>query len=248
MPDIKRKVWLAYSIFVVLGFITVIIVILSFYSGDEKDLLFAGAVSGIYATLMIMLFILSKKIISYKKRKKEAMVKQVNHDLQTGLPNRNYFIEYAEKLLTKAMVPFSLFFLELDNFKYISDTIDRFEQDMLLIEIAGRLKEFEKTDLKVFRISNNEFCMLSYNDTISKRTPENIAGLNIGTAQQIINRVTEPYKINGIELNIIAHIGISRYPEHGYTPEELIQAAGFAIKEAKRTQTAASLFTGKMEI
>ena len=170
--------------------------------------------------------------ISEKKRSQETIWRQAHFDQLTHLPNRHYF----NKLLIQEMataarenLPLSLFFLDIDHFKEINDTLGHSIGDQVLSVIAERIRKTVRESDVIARFAGDEFVILIRHT----RTPEALNKI----AQQLLEQLSLPLELSHIStrIQISASIGISHFPKDAATSERLIQFADQAMYEAKNT-------------
>lgn len=153
---------------------------------------------------------------------------QARHDALTGLVNRRYFEEQV-MLLTETSQrdndKFAVFFLDLDKFKQINDTLGHDAGDRLLKIVAERLKSSTRRTDIVSRLGGDEFILVLNNIQDTKT-----AALN---AERIISTLLQPITIKGHDLYITTSIGISFFPEDGTNADTLIKIADQALYRAK---------------
>ncbi|AST05620.1 diguanylate cyclase [Anoxybacillus flavithermus] len=157
-------------------------------------------------------------------KSREQLRKQALFDELTNLPNRRYFIDTLRQRLEIAKQKnetVALFFLDLDNFKNINDSLGHAAGDLLLQSVAKRLTHLH--DHFVARLGGDEFAMI-ISDVPSFEQ----------VAQQIIHTLGEPFFIRQKELFITTSLGMSLYPTHGEDEMTLIQHADMAMYEAKK--------------
>ncbi|XWN53571.1 EAL domain-containing protein [Anoxybacillus flavithermus] len=157
-------------------------------------------------------------------KSQEQLRKQALFDELTNLPNRRYFIDTLRQRLEIAKQKnetVGLFFLDLDNFKNINDSLGHAAGDVLLQSVAKRLTHLH--DHFVARLGGDEFAMI-VSDVPSFEQ----------VAQQMIDILGEPFFIRQKELFITTSLGISIYPTHGEDEMTLIQHADMAMYEAKK--------------
>ncbi|MDQ2087483.1 EAL domain-containing protein [Herbivorax sp. ANBcel31] len=148
------------------------------------------------------------------------------YDLLTGLPNRvsmqdtlaDYFNDESKN---KA---FALLFFDLDRFKQVNDSLGHVVGDRLLQEIAERLTKLQAENIKVFRVSGDEFVVIARK--ITKKSVE-------GIAQKILKLINQPVCFDHHELHITSSIGIAMYPQHGDNVETLMKLADASMYVAK---------------
>jgi diguanylate cyclase (GGDEF)-like protein len=116
-------------------------------------------------------------------------------------------------------------FLDLDRFKIINDSLGHPIGDALMIAVAQRLRSGLRAADVVARMGGDEFTFL-LESVDDESTATRIA-------QKIIDLMQSPFVICGQELHVTASIGVSLYPEHGETPEQLLKHADVALHQAK---------------
>ncbi|MCK8515609.1 diguanylate cyclase [Methylonatrum kenyense] len=150
------------------------------------------------------------------------------HDHLTGLANRAYLLEQMQKALNMAQRDnhqVGLLFLDLDHFKAINDAHGHDSGDLVLQEIAARLKTVVRDSDTVARHGGDEFVIL-----LSK--VDGIRGAT-AVAEKTLQALTLPIEANGRSFRLGVSIGISLYPDHGCTPDALQRAADDAMYAAK---------------
>jgi diguanylate cyclase (GGDEF)-like protein/PAS domain S-box-containing protein len=167
--------------------------------------------------------------ITERRRAEAAIVRLARHDVLTGLPNRAQFnekLEEAGKRLKRGGAAITVMMVDLDRFKTVNDTLGHAAGDALLIEVGRRLKStLRETDL-LARLGGDEFAI------IQEGGPSQHEGA-IALALRIISAISEPFDLNGFEVNIGTSIGIAMAPEHGSEPEGLLKSADLALYAAK---------------
>jgi diguanylate cyclase (GGDEF)-like protein/PAS domain S-box-containing protein len=151
-----------------------------------------------------------------------------HHDDLTGLPNRRYFQELLGQTLDASQESNSMLavlLLDLDRFKMINDTLGHIKGDLLLIEVANRLKECVGNKGTVFRMGGDEFTILL--PEICQ--PETA----IQVAKDIIEICEIPFVIHDYEFDVTASIGLSFYPSDGQDISNLLIHADTAMFRAK---------------
>jgi diguanylate cyclase (GGDEF)-like protein/PAS domain S-box-containing protein len=166
--------------------------------------------------------------ITERKRAEERIQYLATHDGLTGLPNRILFSQLLNHALQSArryQRVFALFFIDLDRFKMINDTLGHDAGDQLLKEISTRFKQSLRAVDTVARLGGDEFVVLI----------EEINDLNYVTtvAQKILSATIKPLLIMGEECRVTASIGISLYPKDGEDEQSLMKNADNAMYFAK---------------
>ena len=166
--------------------------------------------------------------ISSRKGAEERIQYLATHDGLTGLPNRVMFtqllglsIETARRYDRKLAV----LFIDLDRFKVINDTLGHEAGDVLLREIAARLRECLRASDVVARLGGDEFVVLlqEIND------PAQAAAV----ARNILNVVMKPVVILGQECRVTASVGICLHPDDGQDDQSIMKNADMAMYLAK---------------
>ncbi|WP_161493872.1 EAL domain-containing protein [Virgibacillus necropolis] len=150
------------------------------------------------------------------------------YDELTDLPNRNFFMKVLKEALTeakKANEMLAVYFIDLDYFKEINDTLGYEFGDKLLKVCGEKLKSFLQTDTFIARTSGDEFLILQ------KHTKNKHDAIKL--AEEVISEFEKPVKIDGYELFISISIGISVFPQNGLTEHDLIKHADSAMYVTK---------------
>ena len=150
------------------------------------------------------------------------------HDHLTGLPNRVLFNEELQRALARAerhARPVALFFMDVDRFKNINDTLGHQFGDRVLQEAAKRLITCVREGDIVARLGGDEFVLLV----------EEIGDAAVLTeiARKLLAALSELGKIDGQELNVTLSIGICIYPADGRDSKTLLAGADIAMYRAK---------------
>ncbi len=156
---------------------------------------------------------------------------QAKHDYLTLLPNRAFLTETIKKEIARAARTnsmFALFFIDLDRFKLINDSLSHEVGDELLKIISNRLKKITRTEDTIGRLGGDEFILIAV--TPSLHSSEDTAQI----ASKILNTISsENVKIAKKSLLMTASVGVSAYPGDGQTAEALLCAADLAMYRAK---------------
>ncbi|PNU18703.1 GGDEF domain-containing protein [Geothermobacter hydrogeniphilus] len=166
--------------------------------------------------------------ITERKRAQDQLYHLAHHDALTGLPNRTNFIERLQQELAMAKRigrEVAVLFLDLDRFKMINDTLGHDSGDALLVEVAARLKKLLRETDAVGRLGGDEFAIVLGNLNCSADAER--------VAEKILKILAEPLQVNEHELFITTSIGVSHFPAHHNSPEELVKKADIAMYSAK---------------
>ncbi len=188
--------------------------------------------------IFLVVYYLFNVIDKFEKRKSKELLHQAMHDNLTGLPNRMYLQRHIDSWIYKGAPPFSVGFIDLDNFKNINDSMGHHYGDLILIEVAKRLDASMPKGTMVVRHGGDEFIMLCHEYDIDKLS------LN---ARLLIEAISQPYEVEGMEFTVGVSIGISRYPLDGTKLFELLSAADIAMYHAKRSKNSFAFFTSELK-
>jgi len=147
------------------------------------------------------------------------------HDNLTGLPNRAYFDNKIDMLLRVSNNTFAVYFIDLDRFKTINDTLGHHIGDGMLQSVAKSLSSCLEDGSVLARIGGDEFVVI-------KQNPQNDTEITI-LANKILNAIRKPILVDDYHLNTTASIGISVYPKDGIDKESIIKHADSAMYYAK---------------
>lgn len=154
------------------------------------------------------------------------------YDELTDLPNRNFFVKILQEAISgakEANEMLAVYFIDLDYFREVNDTLGYSFGDKLLQACGEKLKSFLQMDTFIAHMGGDEFLILQ------KHT--NCKDDAIKLAKALISEFERPIKIEGYELFISISIGISIFPENGLTANDLIKhadSAMYVIKERHR--------------
>jgi len=181
------------------------------------------------------LLLSSSSDISELKAVEDQLFRSAYYDELTELPTRRVIEHRANSLLRgEAQASFALAFLDIDNFKYINDYYGHGAGDTLLIEVAKRLGLDLRDSDMLSRISGDEFLLLLNPIQSAQEVAEYI--------HFTLHRLKAPFFIDGSEIFASTSIGVSLYPEHGRSYEQLRQNADIAMYRVKSDGKGAALF------
>lgn len=166
--------------------------------------------------------------ITPEKRAEERIQYLATHDSLTGLPNRVLFTQMLEMTINSAQRYdhcFAVFFIDLDRFKIINDTLGHDCGDTLLEVTAKRLVQCCRSSDIVARLGGDEFVILV--QEIEDREQAAAA------ARKILSQVIQPMTIRERECRVTASIGISMFPVDARDKQTLIRHADSAMYRAK---------------
>jgi diguanylate cyclase (GGDEF)-like protein len=166
--------------------------------------------------------------ISERKRAEEQVRHLAFHDALTGLPNRLLFTDRATVALNRARRrrrKLAAFFLDLDRFKVINDSLGHSVGDELLRGVAERLQTCIRKEDTVARLGGDEFILL----VTGISSLEDAATL----AQKIVEAIRAPFRVGDRELFVTTSVGVSVYPSDGEDADSLVRNADAAMYRAK---------------
>jgi len=181
--------------------------------------------------------------ITERKVAERELTTRALQDPLTGLPNRSLFMDrlgVALARIQRKASPLSVFFLDLDRFKLVNDSLGHAAGDRLVIEAAGRLRELLRPDDTVARIGGDEFTVLC------EATDEHAAS---ALAERIGSSLCEPFLIDDREVFVSASIGITVARDGAIAAESLTREADAAMYRAKeRGRSRFTIFDGGMRL
>jgi diguanylate cyclase (GGDEF)-like protein len=182
-------------------------------------------------TAFIRIMIAEEKLyVSYQSLRAASteMEHQAHHDQITGVQNRLALIKRINKLINSGGIrKTALIILDIDNFKYINDTMGHSFGDQLLVMVSARLGSLADGLTTIFRLSGDEFVILleDFEESIEVER----------LAAKLLKGFNSRFDINNSNMFISISMGISLYPEHGDSMDELFKNADIALYKAKET-------------
>jgi len=167
--------------------------------------------------------------ITERRRNNARMAYLANIDTMTGLPNRNLFLDRLEHAMRQAARSerlMALFFMDLDGFKQVNDTLGHHVGDDLLEQIASRLGAILRMSDTLARIGGDEF-------TVILEGLQNVDGAT-KVADKILEAMSKPFFVGGHEVVVSISIGITMFPFDDGTIHELLRSADLAMYRAKQ--------------
>jgi diguanylate cyclase (GGDEF)-like protein/PAS domain S-box-containing protein len=166
--------------------------------------------------------------IDERKHAEERVQYLAYYDALTGLPNRTLLQDRLTKALASARRrkdKVALLFLDLDRFKDVNDSLGHSVGDLLLKDVAARLKRWAREQDTVARLGGDEFLIVL---TSVKDLPAAAAA-----GERLMDAMTAEFVVQGHTLMVNCSLGISVFPEHGANDETLIRNADAAMYSAK---------------
>jgi len=182
--------------------------------------------------------------ITEQHKSSQIIRRHAYFDALTLLPNRFLALDRLSQMLNDAERNeecAAVFFIDLDDFKKVNDSLGHEIGDKLLIAAANRLNQSIRKEDTVGRLGGDEFIIL-IRDISSDKDASVIA-------DTLLNIFREPLSIDGRELILTLSIGIAMYPQNGTNTSELLRNSDIAMYQAKTLgRNAYSFFTKEMNV
>lgn len=176
---------------------------------------------------------LRKENIRVREREK-TITELARHDQLTGLFNRRDAEKRFMLMMEEAQregCQLAVFFLDLDNFKPVNDSLGHAAGDLLLQELSRRLEEIRAPRELLYRFGGDEFLLIR---TKLPNDPERWEDMLRGRARQLLATVSEPMEIMQNTIVATASVGIAIAPLHADSFSEICRLADLAMYEAKQ--------------
>lgn len=177
-----------------------------------------------------MHFFATGRDVTQRENELEHLQRLANYDSLTGLPNRNLFMDRFQHALSRATrgnKQIALFYLDLDHFKQVNDTLGHAAGDELLQLVALRLKQCMREEDTVARLCGDEFAMIQVD----------VGGLD--SVRKVLDKIfvsfRQSFQCGGQPLTESISIGVSIYPRDGSEVSDLLQCADIAMYRSKTT-------------
>ncbi len=177
----------------------------------------------VYVLLLTFAFILFSVILFYILRRVE---KRLNNDLLTGAFNRRLLENYIKPKFLQSGFSFTLFYIDLNDFKPVNDNYGHEMGDLLLIAFVKRLQGNIKSDGLIYRIGGDEFVIITPNIKQDKAIKDVIS--------RISNLSKKTFVLQGKSIHISASIGYSCFPQDGQDIKTLLQVADEKMYDDKQ--------------
>lgn len=170
--------------------------------------------------------------ITQRKEVEELLRHRAQSDPLTDLPNRTLFYDRLQMALTQARrygEVFALFYVDLDHFKDVNDSLGHAAGDEVLVETGRRLLQAVRQSDTVARLGGDEFAVI---------LPKVGSQLEVEeVAQRVVAALDRPFLLDAGEAKVSASVGVAIYPQHGEDLESIrasADAALYAVKQAGR--------------
>lgn len=173
----------------------------------------------------IVISLLLAVVVRLVQVRRQALHKLATTDELTRLHNRRWFSQEIEDWCAHT-TPFSVLYLDLDNFKAVNDTMGHEYGDALLEQVANRLTTTCGADDVWARLGGDEFVIAMHN--VDRRRTE-------AFAEKLRDVISRPITLGDRDWTMLASIGIALFPEDGTDYDELIRVADSSMYHKKRT-------------
>jgi diguanylate cyclase len=214
-----------FATFLNLGVGLAPVALLMLTSGHPPEI--AAGTSLVIATLFLLRMVVQQHGQVIDLLELQRQMRELAHtDPLTGLANRREFDMRLDQEIAASQEgnAFAIALLDLNGFKPVNDQHGHAVGDLLLCEIAGRLRQVCGDHAVVARQGGDEFAILA---------PAGSPLLTTALADHILSALATPYRIDGRPISVGASIGTAMWPDHGTTARQLFEVADTALYAAK---------------
>lgn len=190
----------------------------------------------IFILFNLIIFWLIKTIYRNENRTRRTLQFHANHDPLTGLYNRYHLQQIFKQRALLKTPAYSVLFIDLDNFKNINDAFGHGIGDKILVQVAQRLQKFVSKSEQIFRFGGDEFVVILFD-----------VQRDVAVAQEIIQSLSESYRVESHHFNIGASIGIARSSEETFFIDTLLSQADMAMYQAKKHKNSVAIFSDELK-
>ncbi len=170
---------------------------------------------------------------------KESLHYTAFHDELTGLPNSRLLNELLTTELQKKDTKTAILMIKIDRLKVIYESLGTTFTDTIIQEVSHRLRKSLPTEIFISRISGGEFTIILQ----EVKEQEEI----VKVCNQIHQVMKEQFQIQHFQLKVNLNIGVTIYPDHGQSIEELLKHAQIAMRKARKEVKRYVFYKPKME-
>jgi len=189
----------------------------------------------------LLIYACTVRNIIERKAQLAELKYMARHDGLTGLPNRTLLYEKIKHLIQmpSGQHSFALIVFDLNNFKAINDTLGHSYGDTLLQRLGTLVLNELSADETIVRLGGDEFAVL---------LPKCDEAVAINKSKQILDIIERPVTIEEITLAIGVSLGIVLFPDHGESPDTLLQRADIAMYSAKRNGSGYAIYDKQYDL
>tara|TARA_Y100001956_G_scaffold81681_1_gene99981 strand:+ start:2951 stop:4522 length:1572 start_codon:yes stop_codon:yes gene_type:complete len=149
---------------------------------------------------------------------------EVSHDNLTGLLNRSFLSDKLERLTEIGTKPFTLAYIDVDNFKSINDLYGNYIGDQIIKFVANAIEDAINDKQLAFRIAGDEFAFVS------------LSGDPFEICNRIVERLEQGYQDPAHNIKVKVSIGLARHSAHSLNADQIMLNASLALKECKQSR------------
>ena len=203
-------------------------------AGGSLEMTYDRAVAVLIVGMLLTLSLATYLMLASRNSRRLSLANRrvlelAQTDVLTGLPNRAFFLARLDQLnsqLKDSGPTFSILMLDLDRFKNVNDSLGHGAGDVLLRQVALRLKSAVRATDVLARLGGDEFAII-------QEGCEDQRVCSTELAARIAKLVTEPFLLPGHRVEIGTSIGIAIAPDHGVDQEQLLKKADLALYRSK---------------
>ncbi|HYM51830.1 MAG TPA: EAL domain-containing protein [Candidatus Limnocylindrales bacterium] len=180
--------------------------------------------------------------ITERKAERDALEVRLLHDSLTGLPNRTLFADRLRQAIRygqRDRSPRGLLIMDLNRFKEVNDTLGHVRGDLLLQEVAARLREVVRAGDTVARLGGDEFAIVWSQAADAHQA--------LTAARRVMEMFDAPFTAGGAAIDLKASLGIAVFPDHGQDADTLLRHAEVAMYIAKREQLGVAVYAADLD-
>ncbi|QTQ12674.1 EAL domain-containing protein [Treponema parvum] len=180
------------------------------------------------AVFLFFIYYRQRNLLCQFNKSKIEMEQLLYTDELTGLASRRKISDTLKNMTDPqaSVSPFSIMFIDLDNFKVINDTLGHKIGDIFLQEAVHNISCHVEPDMLLGRMGGDEFLLI----ISGSKTDEELLSI----AEKIEIGITRPFVYKNKNYSVTCSIGIARFPEHAQNDSEILRYADMALYEAKK--------------
>ncbi|WP_202801430.1 putative bifunctional diguanylate cyclase/phosphodiesterase [Idiomarina xiamenensis] len=180
--------------------------------------------------LIIAASVIAMRVVKFLEQKDQQLKQLTQHDRLTGLLNGETFASLLNERLLKsqrgAISPFTLLYVDLDNFHRVNNSLSHTAGDQVILTTKRRIRAVLSDDDLLCRLVGDEFLILK-SLPFNKDTQD--------TARRIVEQLSAPYELDDFRIKLSASIGVAHAPQHGHDYDTLLRSAHIAMRYAKKS-------------